>query len=99
MTVMREERIIVGPEDVLRVILQCKCGAEMVLKVDDGRPLPETCPMCEGDWKYNTSVQDAIEFLRDLQKLRRMPDAPVRVRLVFNGEAAHAVALVRVRLQ
>ena len=84
---VKETRIIVGPEDMKVCGLQCtKCGTEVMPPIETDWPWPESCPMCGMLWRRNRDVETAQQFVHFLRELRQEEESPVRVRLVFNGE-------------
>ena len=84
--IMKETRIVFGPEDVCLIGLQCKeCTAEIMISAEKARPFPLECPLRHEPWQGDRRVEAAKDFLDDLQALKAQPSDKVAVRLVADG--------------
>lgn len=85
---MVETQIIVGPDDLKSIGLQCThCNATVVIGLDNPLRLPDSCPVCLTSWRQERSAsvqyREFVEHLRDVYAAKGLP---IRVQMMFDGE-------------
>ena len=64
---MREQRVLIGPEDIQHIELTClECKGGVRCLVHGGRDLPTACPHCGADWQTALAEREFIKALRRL---------------------------------
>ena len=78
----KQTTIIIGPEDVARVRLQCgKCETELVLQTRENMHMPDRCPTCLDHWRQVMPHPDRVgNLLTALRDLLNSESGPVSIR-------------------
>ena len=85
----KETRILAGPEDVRQIGLSCThCNAEVMVNVEEQRPFPDACPICQTSWRHDKRVDDAKYLVQMMQGFHSQPSDKVRVQFVLNDDQA-----------